>query len=74
MSTFYKQKIGCINRLKEEGIVGLYKIIKNKFAIWILTEVESMLGTQTAITKNKFYGGEKTTALYSRLSRDDEYA
>lgn len=33
-----------------------------------------MLGTQTAITKNKFYGGEKTTALYSRLSRDDEYA
>ena len=31
-----------------------------------------MLGTQTAITNNKRYGGEKTTALYSRLSRDDE--
>ena len=31
-----------------------------------------MLGTQTAITKNKHYGGEKATALYSRLSRDDE--
>lgn len=31
-----------------------------------------MLGTQTAVTKNKYYGGEKITALYCRLSRDDE--
>lgn len=31
-----------------------------------------MLGTQTAITKSKYYGGDKITALYCRLSRDDE--
>lgn len=31
-----------------------------------------MLGSQTAITKNKYYGGDKITALYCRLSRDDE--
>lgn len=31
-----------------------------------------MLGTQTAITKNKQVGGIKITALYCRLSRDDE--
>ena len=31
-----------------------------------------MLGKQTAVTKNKYYGGEKITALYCRLSRDDE--
>lgn len=31
-----------------------------------------MLGTQTAITKIKQSGGNKVTALYSRLSRDDE--
>ena len=31
-----------------------------------------MLGTQTVAIKNKYYGGEKITALYCRLSRDDE--
>ena len=31
-----------------------------------------MLGKQTAVTKIKYYGGEKITALYCRLSRDDE--
>ena len=31
-----------------------------------------MLATQTAVRKNKNYGGEKITALYCRLSRDDE--
>ncbi len=31
-----------------------------------------MLGTQTAISKNKQIGGNKITALYCRLSRDDE--
>lgn len=31
-----------------------------------------MLGKQTAIIKNKNYGGEAITALYCRLSRDDE--
>ena len=31
-----------------------------------------MLGTQTVVIKNKNIGGEKITALYCRLSRDDE--
>lgn len=31
-----------------------------------------MLGKQTAVTKIKYCGGEKITALYCRLSRDDE--
>lgn len=31
-----------------------------------------MSGTQTAVIKRKNNGGEKITALYSRLSRDDE--
>ncbi len=31
-----------------------------------------MLGTQTAISKNKQIGSNKITALYCRLSRDDE--
>ena len=31
-----------------------------------------MLGTQTAVTKIKQVGGNKITALYCRLSRDDE--
>lgn len=31
-----------------------------------------MLGKQTATIKNKYYEGEKITALYCRLSRDDE--
>lgn len=31
-----------------------------------------MLGTQTVAIRNKNNGGEKITALYCRLSRDDE--
>ena len=31
-----------------------------------------MLGTQTVVIRNKNIGGEKITALYCRLSRDDE--
>ena len=31
-----------------------------------------MLGKQTAVIRNKSYGGDKITALYCRLSRDDE--
>ena len=31
-----------------------------------------MLGTQTVVIRNKNTGGEKITALYCRLSRDDE--
>ncbi len=31
-----------------------------------------MLGIQTAVIRNKSNGGEKVTALYCRLSRDDE--
>ena len=31
-----------------------------------------MLGTQTVVIRNKNNGGEKITALYCRLSRDDE--